>query len=62
MFPRAPHGSATEFVTRAIEAGLLVIPGNVFSRQDTHFRLSYAADQRTLERGVDALCRLARRG
>jgi len=59
MFPEAPGGSGTAFAKRAIEAGVLIIPGNVFSERDTHFRLSYAADRRTLERGVEALNRLA---
>ena len=39
--------------------GLLIIPGNEFSRHDTHFRLSFAADERTLARGVEMLRRLA---
>ena len=43
-FPKAPWGTGTEFVTQAIEKHqLLIIPGNVFSRRDTHFRISYAA-------------------
>ena len=45
-----------EFVTRAIEKHqLLIIPGNVFSRRDTHFRISYAAADdgaRARDRGV----------
>jgi len=61
LFVKAPWGTATEFVTQAIASNLLIIPGNVFSSQDTHFRISYAADQRTLERGVDVLKKLARR-
>jgi aspartate aminotransferase/aminotransferase len=60
LFPRAPHGTGTEFVAEAIRNQLLSIPGNVFSRRDTHFRLSYAADDRTLDRGVEILNRLAR--
>ena len=43
-FPRAPWGTATEFVEQAIRRSLLIIPGNVFSRRDTHFRISYAVD------------------
>ncbi len=62
LFPKAPWGSATEFVTECIANELLVIPGNVFSTRDTHFRLSYAANDRTLERGVEILNRLAKRG
>jgi aspartate aminotransferase/aminotransferase len=59
-FPKAPWGTGTEFVSRAIEEHrLLIIPGNVFSRRDTHFRLSYAASERTIERGVEALRKLA---
>ena len=61
-FPKAPWGTGTEFVTQAIEQHqLLVIPGGVFSRRDTHFRISYAADDRVIERGIDALRKLARR-
>jgi aspartate/methionine/tyrosine aminotransferase len=52
-FPRAPWGTATEFVTEAIEKHqLLIIPGNVFSKRDTHFRISYAAPDAVIARGV----------
>jgi aspartate aminotransferase/aminotransferase len=61
MFPRAPWGTGSEFVAEAIRNNLLIIPGNTFSRQDTHFRLSFAADDKTLDRGVEILNRLARR-
>jgi aspartate aminotransferase/aminotransferase len=59
VFPKAPWGSATEFVTAAIRNNLLVIPGDTFSRRDTHFRLSYAADDRTIDCGLEILNRLA---
>jgi aspartate aminotransferase/aminotransferase len=62
LFLKAPRGTGTEFVQRAIEQNLLIIPGNVFSRQDTHFRVSYAASDETLQRGVEVLRRLARKG
>jgi aspartate/methionine/tyrosine aminotransferase len=63
MFPKAPWGTATEFVNRAIEKHqLLIIPGGVFSHHDTHFRISYAADDRVIERGIEALRKLAREG
>ncbi len=58
-FPRAPWGTGTEFVAEAIRNNLLIIPGNVFSRRDTHFRISYAVDDRTLKRGLDVLRELA---
>ena len=60
LFPKAPRANGTAFVEEAIRQGLLIIPGGVFSKRDTHFRLSYAADEKTLLRGVEALQRLAR--
>ncbi|EAQ78011.1 pyridoxal phosphate-dependent aminotransferase [Blastopirellula marina] len=59
IFPKAPWGTGTEFVAKAIENNLLIIPGNIFSKQDTHFRISYAAPDETLKRGVDTLRKLA---
>jgi aspartate aminotransferase/aminotransferase len=61
MFPRAPWGTGTEFVAEAIRNNLLIIPGNVFSQADTHFRISYAASDQTINRGLEILNRLARR-
>lgn len=61
-FPKLPWGTGLEFATRAIENNLLLIPGNVFSRHDTHFRLSYAAADSVIERGVEVLRKLARQG
>ena len=60
LWVKAPSGTGTDFVKRAIENNLLVIPGNVFSSRDTHFRISYAQEQRTLDRGVEVLQRLAK--
>jgi aspartate aminotransferase/aminotransferase len=61
LFPKAPWGTGTEFVTEAIRHNLLIIPGGVFGSRDTHFRLSYAATDDTLRRGVEILTRLAKR-
>jgi aspartate/methionine/tyrosine aminotransferase len=52
-------GSASEFVARAIDNELLIIPGGIFSGRDTHFRISYAASEATIERGLQVLRRLA---
>lgn len=60
LFVKAPWGTGTEFVKEAIARDLLIIPGNVFSSRDTHFRISYAAEQRTLERGAQVLKELVR--
>jgi aspartate/methionine/tyrosine aminotransferase len=59
VYPKAPGGNASEFVARAIEHNVLIIPGNVFSRRDTHFRVSYAASDAKLQQGCDILCSLA---
>lgn len=59
-YPKAPWGTGGEFVTKAIENNLLIIPGNIFSHQDTHFRLSYAAEDRTIERGIEVLRTMAK--
>ena len=61
LFIEAPWGSGTEFVTEAIQQNLLIIPGNVFSAQDTHFRISYAAEDETLKRGAEVLRKVARK-
>jgi aspartate aminotransferase/aminotransferase len=71
VFPEVPKGtgrasgtreSASEFVARAIENELLIIPGNIFSARDTHFRISYAASDATIERGLGVLANLQNSG
>lgn len=52
--------TATQFIERALEENVLVIPGNVFSRRDTHFRLSYATSERSLVGGVEVLAGMMR--
>lgn len=47
--------TASQFVEKAIERSVLVIPGKVFSSRDTHFRLSFAAKEETLARGLGVL-------
>jgi aspartate/methionine/tyrosine aminotransferase len=69
VFPEVPSStggasgtreSASEFVARCIENELLVIPGGIFSGRDTHFRISFAASESTIERGIDVLAKLKR--
>ena len=55
LYPKTPWGTGTEFATEAVKRNLLVIPGGVFSKADTHFRISYAAKDETLERGIEIL-------
>ena len=62
-FPKVPWGDGTSFVEKAItEHQLLIIPGNIFSHQNTHFRISYAAPDEVIQRGVEVLRKLAHEG
>lgn len=61
-FPRVPAGFDGEaFLQAALEQKLLVVPGKSFSTRDTHFRLSYAADDAVLQQGLAVLNGLASR-
>ena len=46
--PKYPNGQA--FVEEAIRRQLLIVPGNSFSRRDTHVRISFAAPDAKLAR------------
>ncbi len=61
VFPKAPNGTGSAFVDAAIARELLIIPGKIFSHRDTHFRISYAATEATIERGVAVLRELIQR-
>ncbi|MBN1345846.1 MAG: aminotransferase class I/II-fold pyridoxal phosphate-dependent enzyme [Phycisphaerae bacterium] len=62
VFPKVPEGfsNSTEFVSAAAERDVLVVPGNIFSNQDTHFRLSYATTDEKIVRGCEILSEVAR--
>lgn len=59
FFPAAPGGDADKFVKKALERELLIIPGNVFSEKNTHFRLSFAASDETIRKGIQILKEIA---
>ena len=60
LYPKAPGGSGKAFAARAAEEEkLIVVPGSVFGAADSHFRIAYTVSDRTLERGIAALRRLA---
>ncbi len=61
LFPKLPWGTGEEFVLEAIDNNLMVIPGNIFSDQDTHFRISYAVTEEKIQAGIEILNRLADR-
>ncbi|MCE9619005.1 MAG: aminotransferase class I/II-fold pyridoxal phosphate-dependent enzyme [Planctomycetes bacterium] len=47
--------TASQFVEQSIAQRVLVIPGGVFSKRDTHFRLSYAVSRTKLAEGLGIL-------
>lgn len=47
-----------EFVERAAQERVLLVPGSVFSTRNSHVRLSYAVDQSTLAEGLEIITRL----
>ncbi len=60
IFPKVPGGvTASDFAQRAIAQNVLLIPGNVFSSRDTHFRISYATADNKLDAGIAILRELA---
>jgi aspartate aminotransferase/aminotransferase len=60
LYPEAPGGSGKRFAEIAAEQEkLIVVPGSVFGAADTHFRVAYTVSDRTLDRGIAALIRLA---
>lgn len=59
IFPEAPGRDADTFVDRAIEKKVFIIPGNVFSERNTHFRISFAVNEEKLKRAIAILNELA---
>ncbi|MGA2107203.1 MAG: aminotransferase class I/II-fold pyridoxal phosphate-dependent enzyme [Syntrophorhabdales bacterium] len=59
IFPEAPGGDGDAFVERAIANNLFIIPGNVFSRRKSHVRISFAAEEETVLRGIEILRKLS---
>ena len=54
-FVRVPQGDADGFAEKAVQRGLLVCPGSMFSSKKSHFRLSFAAEDQVVERGIQIL-------
>ncbi len=51
----SPDMPASDFVLKAIENDVLIIPGKCFSQKDTHFRISYATSNKMIEKGLSRL-------
>jgi len=59
-FPQIPEGlEEKEFIQKALAKKLLIVPGSACSERATHFRLSFAAPDKELERGVEILRSIA---
>lgn len=53
---KLPDGiTGEEFSEKCIQKSLLVVPGFAFSKQDDHIRISYAASDEDLRKGIDIL-------
>jgi aspartate aminotransferase/aminotransferase len=59
IFPGVRKGDGDGFVKKAIERSVLIVPGSVFSERKKNFRISFAATDPTLERGIKVLNQLA---
>jgi len=57
VYPDVPIDSA-EFVTRAIEKRLLLVPGYIFSANRKSIRISYATREDILEEGAEIFCKM----
>ncbi len=63
LWAKAPKGfTGQSFVEKAIQHNLLIIPGNVFSERNTHFRICYTVPNEKLKQGAELLVKLAHGG
>jgi aspartate/methionine/tyrosine aminotransferase len=59
IFPEVPGENAEAFVEKAIQQNLFIVPGSVFSKRNTHVRISFAASEETLQKGIEVLNRIS---
>jgi aspartate aminotransferase/aminotransferase len=59
IFPEVPGGNGEAFVEKAIQNNLFIVPGSVFSQRNTHVRISFAASEETLFKGIEVLNRIS---
>ena len=57
IFPKAPGGDDLDFIQKAKENKVLIVPGLGFGRAG-YFRISFCVDDRTIARGIDQLVKL----
>jgi aspartate aminotransferase/aminotransferase len=59
LFPEVPGGDGEAFVEKAIQNHVFIVPGSVFSKRNSHVRISFAASEETLLRGIEVLNRIS---
>jgi aspartate aminotransferase/aminotransferase len=59
IFPEVPGGNGEAFVEKAVKHNLFIVPGSAFSKRNTHARISFAASEETLMRGIEVLNRIS---
>lgn len=59
IFPEVPGGDSMNFVEKALENNLFIIPGSVFSSRDSHVRISFASSEENILKGIEILRKMA---
>lgn len=59
IFPQVPGGDGDAFVEEALKRNLFVIPGSVFSCRKSHVRISFAASESAITKGIEILRTMA---
>ncbi len=60
IFPEVPGGDGDTFVEKALENNLFIIPGSVFSRRKSNVRISFAAPEEHIIKGIEILRKMAK--
>ncbi|HQP51147.1 MAG TPA: aminotransferase class I/II-fold pyridoxal phosphate-dependent enzyme [Syntrophorhabdaceae bacterium] len=58
IFPEVPGGNGDKFVEKALKNNLFIIPGSVFSKKKSNVRISFAASEENLLKGIEILRKL----
>jgi aspartate aminotransferase/aminotransferase len=58
IFPEVPGKNGEAFVEKAIQNNVFIVPGSVFSKRNTNVRISFAASEQTLLKGIEILNRI----
>lgn len=51
-FIKSPREDGSRFAGKAIKLGVAVVPGKVFSQKNSHFRLAFCTDDKTIKKGI----------